>query len=192
MKSLEGLVVCALVAVMAAGCSSSSKAKSFPTAPPGPTVTTVPASQSVGKPLPDVAACSLATAEQVKALLGAPATGQEIPGRPAGRPTYKACTWTGPGGQALSASVIRLGKGQLGFTYARVEGLTATAVTGLGTRAVYLSGVASGANNAVLAADQGTVSVSLAVNWKGTLANSDALKENLTTLIRSAFTQLGA
>ncbi len=193
MRFLVGPVACALVVVMAAGCSSSSKGDTFPTTPAGSTVTTLPASQTVGKALPDIPACSLATAAQVKALLAVAATAQEVPGRPAGAPTYKACTWTGPSGQSFSISVIRLGKGQLGFTYAKVQGLTSVVIPGLGTRAIYLSGTRDGGGNeTVVAADQGTISVSLSVGWKGTLPKSDALKENLTTLIRSVFAQMGA
>lgn len=191
-KLLAGPIACALVVVMAAGCSSSSKGDTFPTTPQGSTVTTLPISQTVGKALPDTPACSLATAAQVKALLGVAATPQEVPGRPAAAPTSKACTWTGAGGQVFSISIIRLGKGQLGFTYARIQGLTSSVVAGLGSRAVYLSGLASGLNQSILAADQGSISLSLSVGWKGTLPKSETLKDNLTTLIRSVFTQLGA
>jgi Protein of unknown function (DUF3558) len=187
-KLLIGPVACALALALVAGCSSSGSDKTFPTTPPANTVVPESPAKAVNKPLTK-AGCSLATSDQVKALLGGAAAPQELPSQP----IYRACTWTGSGSSSgkFNLSVIRLGNGQVGFTYAKVEGLTSTAVSALGTRAVYLTGEVGGRANAILAADQGSVSVSLGVSWKGTLPNSDALKANLTTLIRGVFAQLG-
>jgi Protein of unknown function (DUF3558) len=186
-KLLAGPLACVLAVGLAAGCSSSKGGESFPTTPAVTSVTT-PVTRLLGKPL-NVQPCTLATAEQVKYLLGVTATGVEVPGQ---KPNYKACTWTGAKDQSLSISVIRLGKGQVGFTYTKVQGLTSTVVSGLGSRAIYLSGAVGGTNSAVLAADGGSVSVSIALSWKGTLPKSESLKENLTTLMQSIFAPASA
>ena len=171
-----GLVACALALVLAAGCSSSSKT---------PTIATVPGSGGVGA-MP-ASACSLASAKEVKDLLGTSAVG---------KPTdyaeyYKTCAWTGTGSDSMSVKVIRLGNGQMGFG-TTIVGLTQSVITGLGDKATYSTGrTSSGLNESQLVTNKTFVSLSLDVRTQAA-PDAQTVKDRLTKLARDIFTELNA
>jgi len=184
-------VLLACVCVLTA-CSKSASNKTATTETIGNSVAnsepaTTPA-LSIG-----VAACFLMTGAQVKALLGAPATGIEKD--PA--PVYKSCTWAAtPAGATspnkLALGLIRIGNGEVGFA-SRVVGLTPTVFRGLGDAATYSTGkTASGLQDRLLVTNKGTVSLSVSVEYGATSSPPSAVRDDLTAAARSIFAELHA
>ena len=185
MKLLGVTSACVLALVAAGGCSSSSKTTTPSTVALPPTTT--PRTLAYGVLPITVTACSLATPDQVHALVGAKPSGVESDSSE----VYKTCGWIGGSG-ALAVGVIRLGGGQVGF-YGKKVGLTAVDVPGFGDKATYSTGRnSSGHNEVLLVTNKGTASVSVDVSYTGTNAPPASAEDSLKAIATGVFTQMGA
>ena len=185
MKMFGVTSACVLALLVAGGCSSSSKTTTPSTV--APSATSTPRTLAYGVVPISVTACSLATPDQVNALVGAKPTGVESDSSE----VYKTCTWSSGSG-VLAVGVIRLGGGQLGF-YGKKVGLTAVDVPGFGDKATYSTGKNSnGRNEALLVANRGTASVSVDASYAGTNAPPASAEDSLKSIAAGVFTQMGA
>jgi len=132
------------------------------------------------------------TAAQVKALLGATASGIETDPEP----VYKSCSWSAePAGATginkLELGLIRIGNGQVGFASTLV-GLTATVFPGLGDAATYSTGRSASGFQRFVVTNKGTVSLSIGVIYGGTSSPPSAVRNELTAAARHIFAELHA
>jgi hypothetical protein len=179
MGGVGGVLACALAVAAAGGCSSSSGGG---TAAPSTTIATAQSG-----PIP-VSVCSLASPDQVKAVIGKSVAGAEADQRP----TYKTCSWTS-GGTTLTVSTIRKTATQAGFFGSSVLGLTQKTITGVGQEATYSTGKSSrGLNENLLVSDSGTISLAVDVQSSGSLGSADSMEKSTGAIAQSVFTQLGA
>jgi hypothetical protein len=188
------LVVSAACAVTLAACGSSS-AKS---APPVSTTTSTAAAvvtTTTAAPAAPITrtACSFATPAQVQAVLGAPAksAGVETDYEPA----YKTCNWiaSGPAGgndNEMRVGVMRRQAGQQPFP-SRKTGLDSTAVSGVGATATFSTSARdTGVGEVLLVADKGAVSVSIDVNYAGSITTPTAPQDPMIAIAKAVIAQV--
>ncbi len=148
-------------------------------------------SEAVGASLAPSKACSLATADQVKQLIGAAGTPTETDYAA----NYEVCQWltTGTGNtNALRLGVtIKLSPGDNGFGPVPAAD-SPQPVSGVGDNATYgANGDDTGFGTKLMVANKGPVSVSLGVQYGGSLRAPGSTQANLAAVIDAIFGELG-
>jgi hypothetical protein len=158
------------------------------------TTATPATAPSGGKPTIAAKVCSLLTPSQVQALMGAPAA-------QAGTENdydtnYKTCSWTtgnssGNATTARLAVVMKANASDNGFSAPASAG--PVPVSGVGDNATFATsgGGAGQFGQSILVANKGLTSVSLAVNYGGSVAHPASTQAAFGEDVREVFTQLG-